>query len=132
MGSGGSGEFGGTVVDGAFKSSVGPYEVDNIDTIGYGVYTNLPPTGAFRGYGHPEVHWMIERQRDIIARKLGIDPLEIRKKNLLRPGDVNAIGQKIEAHNGNLEKCLDLVVKELDWPNNIGYIDKTRKKAYGK
>ncbi len=132
MGSGGSGEFAGTVVDGAFKSSVGPYEVENIDTVGYGVYTNLPPTGAFRGYGHPEVHWMIERQRDIIARELGMDPAEFRKKNMLRPGSINAIGQKIETHNGNLEKCLDLVLKELSWPNNIGYIDKKKKKAYGK
>ncbi len=132
MGSGGSGEFAGTVVDGAFKSSVGPYEVENIKAIGYGVYTNLPPTGAFRGYGHPEVHWMIERQRDIIARKLNMDPYKLRKKNILRPGSINAIGQKIEAHNGNLEECMNLVVKELDWPNNIGYIDKERKKAYGK
>ena len=132
MGSGGSGEFAGTVVDGAFKSSVGPYEVENISAVGYGVYTNLPPTGAFRGYGHPEVHWMIERQRDIIARKLNIDPFEFRKKNILRPGSINAIGQKIEAHNGNLEECMNLVVKDLDWPNNIGYIDKENKKAYGK
>ena len=132
MGSGGSGEFAGTVVDGAFKSSVGPYEIDNIDAVGYGVYTNLPPTGAFRGYGHPEIHWMIERQRDIIARELKMDPVEFRKKNLLKPGSINAIGQKIEAHNGNLEKCLDLVVEELDWPNNIGYMDKEKQKAYGK
>ncbi len=132
MGGGGSGEFGGTVVDGAFKSAVGPYEIENAHAIGYGVYTNLPPTGAFRGYGHPEVHWMVERQRDIIARKLGIDPVVLRKKNILRPGSINIIGQKIEEHNGNLEKCLDLVVKELDWPNNIGYIDKENKKAYGK
>ncbi len=132
MGGGGSGEFGGTVVDGAFKSAVGPYEIENVHAVGYGVYTNLPPTGAFRGYGHPETHWMIERQRDIIARKLGIDPVVLRKKNILKPGSINIIGQKIEEHNGNLEKCLDLVVEELDWPNNIGHIDKKNKKAYGK
>ncbi len=132
MGSGGSGEFAGTVVDGAFKSAVGPYEVENIYAIGYGVYTNLPPTGAFRGYGHPEVHWMIERQRDIIARKLNIDPAMLREKNLLKPGSINAIGQRIEEHNGNLKKCLELVIKELDWPHNTGYIDREKKKAYGK
>jgi carbon-monoxide dehydrogenase large subunit len=85
----------------------GPYDVEHVASDSYGVYTNQPPVGAFRGYSHPETHWAVERQRDIIAGRLGMDPVELRRRNLLRPGSINNLGQRIEAENGDLEGCLE-------------------------
>ena len=51
------------------------------------VYTNTPPAGAFRGYGVPQGYWPLERHMEKIARKMGLDPLEFRLKNAIRPGE---------------------------------------------
>jgi len=51
------------------------------------VYTNTPPAGAFRGYGVPQGFWPVERHMEKIARKLGLNPLEFRLKNTIRPGE---------------------------------------------
>lgn len=53
------------------------------------VYTNTPPAGAFRGYGVPQGYWPVERHMENIARDLGIDPVEFRLKNALRPGELH-------------------------------------------
>ncbi|MGI6684134.1 MAG: xanthine dehydrogenase family protein molybdopterin-binding subunit [Bacillota bacterium] len=94
-------------------NSVGPYDIENIHVDSYGVYTNNPPLGAYRGYGHPEVHWACERQRDIIARKLGMSPVEFRLKNCLGAGKANSIGQIMREDNGNLELCIKKTAQEL-------------------
>jgi len=101
------------VVKGGGHNSTGPYEIDNVTVDAYGIYTNLPYVGAFRGYGHPEGHWAMERHIDIIADKLKIDPVEFRLKNCLKPGSVNLIGQTIKEENGNLVKCIETVRDEL-------------------
>lgn len=67
--------------------AVGPYRIPHVKTDAYTVYTNTVPAGAFRGFGTLQVTWAYESQMDIIARKLGIDPLEFRLKNLLRKGE---------------------------------------------
>ena len=96
--------------------AVGTYRIDNFRWDSYGVYTNMPPTGAFRGFGSPEVNWAIEQQMDILAGKLGIDPVEIRKKNMLREGDKDACGQTTVAIG--LDGCLDAVAKAVEWGSN--------------
>ena len=126
-----SGAYGSTsvhIVTAAGHNSSGPYEIDNIQVDSYGVYTNTPPVGAFRGYGHPEVHWAKERQIHIIAEKLGIDEHELRLKNMLRPGSINALGQEIEEENGDLIGCYKKIKERL---NEIE-IDKKPNKVYGK
>ncbi|MCD6310594.1 MAG: xanthine dehydrogenase family protein molybdopterin-binding subunit [Candidatus Eremiobacteraeota bacterium] len=107
------GDTGINIVTGCGHNASGPYNIKNIESHCRGVYTNTPYVGAFRGYGHPEGHFMTERMIDICARKLNIDPIEMRKKNLLRPGDVNALGQIITEENGDLAGCLELVEKEI-------------------
>ena len=57
------------------------------DLTTYCVYTNTPPTGPYRGFGVPQVCWAYESQMDDIARRLGIDPLELRLKNMVQEGD---------------------------------------------
>jgi CO/xanthine dehydrogenase Mo-binding subunit len=93
--------------------SVGTYRIPNFKWDGYGVYTNNPPTGAFRGFGTPEVTWAIEQQMDVLAEKLGIDSVEMRRKNLLREGDQDVCGQRAIAVG--VANCLDRVAEWIGW-----------------
>lgn len=77
-------------------ASMGPYRVPNVHVDSYGVYTNITPSAAFRGFGIPQVAWAHESQMDVIADELGIDPLEIRLRNVLRPGDEFSTGERID------------------------------------
>ncbi len=83
--------------------ATGPYAVDNVAVESLAVYTNNPVAGAMRGFGTPQMAFACESQMDILARELGIDPLEIRKINALRPGSSTATGQKLTESVGILE-----------------------------
>jgi len=113
FGSGGYADYSVWICQGGGHNATGPYYIPNLCLDSYGVYTNTPPTGAYRGYGHPEVHWMVERQIDQIARQLKIDPVELRFKNLLVPGKVNALGQVMHGYNGRADLCLQAVQEAL-------------------
>jgi CO/xanthine dehydrogenase Mo-binding subunit len=71
---------------------IGPYEIPNVHVDVDGVYTNNPPSGAFRGFGSPQAIFAAEMQMNKLARALGMDPVEIRLKNLLREGSLTAMG----------------------------------------
>jgi len=90
-------------------NSTGTYEYPNCYLDGYSVYTNTPPVGAFRGYGHQETQLAMERMMDILARKLEMDPFELREKNYLGPGKVTSLGETINKTNGNVKKCARIV-----------------------
>jgi CO/xanthine dehydrogenase Mo-binding subunit len=75
--------------------AVGPYRIPHVHVDSYAVYTNLPSAGAFRGYGVSQGAWAYESQMDIIARELGIDPVELRMRNLLVEGDTFATGETL-------------------------------------
>jgi len=64
------------------------YHCPNKRFEGYTVYTNTPPLGSCRGAGNPEINFAIEQQIDIIAERLGVDPLDLRLKNIIRTGDI--------------------------------------------
>ena len=70
----------------------GPYDIENVSIDSYALYTNLPPAGALRGFGIPQLVWAYESHTDLIARELGIDPVEFRRKNILRDGRPQATG----------------------------------------
>ncbi|HZW04160.1 MAG TPA: xanthine dehydrogenase family protein molybdopterin-binding subunit [Anaerolineaceae bacterium] len=126
FGSGGYADYSVWIVQGGGHNSTGPYYFPNIQVDSYAVYTNTPPTGAYRGYGHPEVHWMVERQMDIIARKLGMDPVRLRLQNLLSPGKANALGQVMQPYNGKPAVCLTTVVEALGEPTRATEPHKVR------
>ncbi|HEX6478158.1 MAG TPA: xanthine dehydrogenase family protein molybdopterin-binding subunit [Ktedonobacteraceae bacterium] len=65
---------------------IGPYRVAAVESNVEVVYTNKPPTGAYRGAGRPEATYMLERAMDQMARELGMDPAEVRRKNFIDPG----------------------------------------------
>ncbi|TAK21867.1 MAG: xanthine dehydrogenase subunit D [Chloroflexota bacterium] len=72
---------------------IGPYRIPNVAVASYCVYTNLPPNGAFRGYSATQPVFATERLMDRLAGQLGMDPLDLRRRNLLRPGDVFSTGE---------------------------------------
>ncbi|MBT3181702.1 MAG: molybdopterin-dependent oxidoreductase, partial [Deltaproteobacteria bacterium] len=73
--------------------SAGPYRCDNVSVEGWGYATNNPHSGAFRGFGAPQVFFALESHVDIVAKKLGMSPLEFRMRNMLVEGDSTATGQ---------------------------------------
>jgi CO/xanthine dehydrogenase Mo-binding subunit len=72
--------------------ALGPYKIPHAKVEAHGVYTNTVPAGAFRGFGALQVTWAYESQMDMIAARLGLDPLEFRLKNLLKKGDLYTAG----------------------------------------
>ena len=79
----------------------------------YLVYTNKEPCTSFRGFGNPQIHFAIESQMDIIAEKLEIDPMELRLKNVIRPGDSTASGAEITSCG--LEECIVRAAEKAEW-----------------
>lgn len=73
----------------------GPYRCDHVAIDGRVVMTNTPPNGAFRGFGAPQTQFAIEAHMDVVAERLGLDPVTIRERNALRPGDTTATGQAL-------------------------------------
>ncbi|MPZ52404.1 MAG: molybdopterin-dependent oxidoreductase [Acidimicrobiia bacterium] len=94
-------------------AATGPYRVPNLKTDSYGVYTNLVPAGAFRGFGITQVAWPHERQMDLLADALDMDPLELRSKNVLGEGEPFTTGEPFpESHYPEL---LDEVARRVGW-----------------
>jgi CO/xanthine dehydrogenase Mo-binding subunit len=92
--------------------AVGPYRIPHVHVDSRAVFTNLPSAGAFRGYGVAQGCWAYERQMDIIAAELGIDPVELRRRNLLADGDTFATGQLM--HDMRFRDLLDDAVSLFD------------------
>lgn len=111
-------EKGPTVVKQSTSAAAGPYRIANVRLVGNCVYTNKVPAGAYRGYGTPQVTWAYESQMDMIAGRLGIDPLEFRLKNVLREGDRLPTGGP--AHGVGIEECLRRTAAELKWGERSG------------
>lgn len=96
--------------------ATGPYYCENVKTDVYAVYTNNNYTGAMRGFGSPQVNFAIESMMDIIAEKVGKDPLEIRLQNGFERGAITATGQTLD-HNVSLKEVLTKAAKEIDFQN---------------
>lgn len=94
-------------------TAAGPYDIDAVSLDSYAVYTNLPPAGALRGFGIPQLVWAYESQADIIARELGMDPLEFRRKNLLRNGRPHATGTIMT--DVGTDEVLEELARKMDW-----------------
>jgi aldehyde oxidoreductase len=98
--------WGPTVADRVPVHATGPYFVPNIAVDSRSIYTNGPPSGAFRGFGVPQAAMLQEQLYEDLALQLGIDPLEFRHINAIRPGVPTATGQKLE-HSVGLAECLE-------------------------
>ncbi len=104
----------------------GPYRVENAHCDSYGVYTNNVFTGAFRGFGSPQINFAVEQLVEIAAERLNISPVEFRRKNMVRDGSTTITGQVLDNHTVSMEQVLDAVIEE------IGYEEKVRRCSFGR
>jgi CO/xanthine dehydrogenase Mo-binding subunit len=110
--------------------TAGPYHIPNVWVDSYAVYTNLPPAGAFRGYGAPQGAWAYESQMDMIAERLGLDPVELRCRNLLRDGQQFATGETV--HDVHFAELLTRAVHAIGWdPAAAPVRDGSKVRAFG-
>ncbi len=91
----------------------GPYDIDNVRIDSYELYTNRPPAGALRGFGIPQLVWAYESHTDLIARALHLDPVEFRRRNILREGRPQATGTAMQ--DARIAAVLDAIAAQLDW-----------------
>jgi CO/xanthine dehydrogenase Mo-binding subunit len=93
----------------------GPYRVENVKCDSLCVYTNTPFATAYRGFGHIELCFAVERAMDALAAKAGIDPVELRLKNAIRPGDTTPTGSLLDSSTGDLPECVRRAAGMIGW-----------------
>ncbi len=112
------GNHAGGVLHHGCGESIAVYNIPNKKVDGYAVYTNEVPAGAFRGYGLSQLVFAVESAVDELARQLGIDPVAMRRRNVIRPGDLmigtSADQGDVEYGSYGLDQCLDLVEAALE------------------
>jgi CO/xanthine dehydrogenase Mo-binding subunit len=106
-------EYGVNITRAAGYSCTGPYEVPNVKTDSYCVYTNHPVGGPMRGFGMPEMHAGLEQCIDELAREIGMDAVEFRRRNCLIGGSILPTGGKM--HPTGLSECLEKTAEAIEW-----------------
>ena len=91
----------------------GPYDIDHVKIDSYELYTNCVPAGALRGFGIPQLVWAYECHTDIIARAIGMDPLDFRRKNILREGRPQATGTLMR--DAAISEVLEAIAQDMNW-----------------
>lgn len=102
------------VLGNATLLATGPYEVPNVSTDAYCVYTNDIPAGAFRGFGGPQAAFMVEMQVDKLAEALGMDPVEFRMRNLFKEGSIISMGSQLPA-GVTIREVVQKCAEEAGW-----------------
>jgi CO/xanthine dehydrogenase Mo-binding subunit len=95
----------------------GPYDIDHVSIDSYALYTNLPPAGALRGFGIPQLVWAYESHTDMIAKELNIDPLAIRRMNILREGRPQATGTLMR--DAGIDPVLERLASRMNWEKSF-------------
>lgn len=107
----------------AMSSPIATYRCDNKKGLGQAVYTNMVPAGGFRGYGASQTTFAIECAMDDLARTLEMDPLALRRKNVIKPGDnIESIwNEPGDASFGSygIDQCFEIVERELARGNGV-------------
>ncbi len=93
----------------------GPYAVPNVWCDSLCVYTNHPFATAYRGFGHIELAFAMERAIDLLAEQAGFDLLEFRMINAIRKGDTSPTQSTMDSNTGDLKMCLENVSEMLEW-----------------
>ncbi|GAA0135359.1 xanthine dehydrogenase family protein molybdopterin-binding subunit [Paenibacillus sp. YSY-4.3] len=94
----------------------GPYRIDNVQCDSLCMYTNHPYSTSFRGFGHPELTFAIERAMDMMADRLNMDPLELRYMNAIGPGDTTPTQTLLNRSNvGDLPTCIAKLKTLIHW-----------------
>jgi xanthine dehydrogenase molybdenum-binding subunit len=104
----------------ATTHSAGPYDIEHVRADCYAMYTNNPPAGAFRGFGVTQSAFAVESMMDMLAEKLNIEPVELRRMNALHVGSVTNTGQLLRESVGLVE-CIDKVDAEMRKDNPLPF-----------
>ena len=107
----------------------GPYDIDNVSIDSYALYTNQPPSGALRGFGVPQLVWAYESHTDMMARSLGIDPLDFRRRNIMREGGKHTTGTPLK--DAPVEKVLEQVAARMNWSEPFDHGTGTVRRGRG-
>lgn len=110
--SGAYASLGDKVMTRAATHAAGPYAIPNVKIDCYAMYTNNPPSGAFRGFGVTQSAFAVESNMDLLAQELGLDPIALRRKNALKVGTTTSTGQLVRESAGLLQ-CIDHVESDL-------------------
>ncbi len=102
------------VLGNAVLTCTGPYEIPNVWVDGYAVYTNNVPNGAFRGFGGPQGNFVAEMQMNRLAEALGMDPVELRMRNVLREGSIMSTGTAVPP-GVSIAQVLEETAKAAGW-----------------
>jgi 4-hydroxybenzoyl-CoA reductase subunit alpha len=100
------------------------YDIPNIQYDGYRVLTNKPACGAMRGHGTVNVRFAFESQLDELAAKIGLDPAEIRRRNLLQPPCITVNGLRVQSYG--LPDCIEKTVERSGWRERRGKLPRGR------
>jgi CO/xanthine dehydrogenase Mo-binding subunit len=106
-------DIGPRVVQKATYTATGPYRVPHVTLDSHAVYTNTTPGGAFRGFGVPQLAWALESLMDVAADRLGADPVDLRRQNLLAHGEEFAPGDT--PIDGKIEESLSRAAEAIGW-----------------
>jgi len=90
------------------------YPCDNVEVDAYTVFTNKSVAGAMRGYGIPQAMWAVESHTEDVAARMGMDPVEFRRKNLMPVGYVDAFSRN-ELYDDTFNQCLDKAMEAIDY-----------------
>lgn len=104
----------------------GPYEVPHVHADVYGVHTNHVFTGAMRGFGSPQINFMIEQLIEMAAEKAGISEVEMRERNRVRQGGVTITDQALDSHVVSLGEVAEKTLRAIDYENKV------RRSSFGK
>ncbi len=106
--------LGGVVMALGLEHAGGPYRIPHSRIQAFSVYTNNPVSGAFRGFGVPQVNGALEQIMDMLAEAAGQAPVAFRRRHAVRRGDINAIGVTVQGSTG-IQACLDTLVESASW-----------------
>lgn len=93
----------------------GPYKIPNVKCDSVAVYTNNTFCGAMRGFGTPQYNFAVESFMDMVAHKLGIDPVKFRQKNFFKQNDTTHTGQKLAGHKVSIAQVAGEGLKKFGW-----------------
>jgi CO/xanthine dehydrogenase Mo-binding subunit len=94
-------------------TAAGPYDIEHVRIDSTEVYTNRPPAGALRGFGVPQLVWAYECHTDMIARELGLDTVEFRRRNILKDGRPHATGTIMK--DAAIDAVLERLAERMNW-----------------
>ncbi|MDK9698948.1 MAG: xanthine dehydrogenase family protein molybdopterin-binding subunit [bacterium] len=97
----------------------GPYVVPNVHCDTFGVYTNNVYTGAMRGFGSPQINFVVEQMIEMAAEKIGMSPIAMRRINMVRQGSETITGQTLDTHTVSMEQALQVVLDASDYERKL-------------